>query len=62
MDKDLCMEYIKRFGAAAFPPRFQMRPEQNSDDFIEKLLKRCLREGKPASEYIAVENDPNVIY
>lgn len=59
---ELFMQYVMKFGMEAVPPLFQMPPEQQTEKFIDELYERCLREGKPASEYITIENDPDVIY
>ena len=59
---DLFMQYIMRFGAEELPPRMQMPPEQQTDEFFNALLERCLKEGKPARSLITVEENPNVLY
>ena len=62
VSSELFMEYVDRFGAAELPPLYQMPPEQCTDEFLDKLYRRCLKEGKPASEYITVAEDPDVLY
>lgn len=62
MEESLVLQYIKRFGPEALPPTMQMPAEQTTDEFLEALFARCLREGKPASEYITVEEMPGVLY
>ena len=62
MDESLILQYIRRFGPEKLPPAMQMLPEQTTDEFLEALFVRCLREGKPASEYITVEEMPGVLY
>lgn len=59
---DLFMQYIMRFGAEKLPPRMQMPPEQQTDEFFNVLLEKCLKEGKPASNLIMVEENPDVLY
>lgn len=59
---EVFMQYVARFGVEAIPPLFQMPPEQQTQAFIDSLYSRCLREGKPASEYITVFEDPDVLY
>ena len=35
--------------------------EQQTDEFYNALLERCLKEGKPASHFITIEENPEVI-
>ena len=60
--QEVFMAYVKKFGADTLPPRMQLPPEQQTDEFFDGLLERCLKEGKPASEYITVAEDPDVLY
>lgn len=59
---ELFMRYVSRFGVEAIPPLFQMPPEQQTQEFIDNLYGRCLREGKPASAYINIEEEPDILY
>ena len=40
---NLFMQYIMRFGAEELPPRMQMPVEQQTDEFYNALLERCLK-------------------
>ena len=42
---NLFMQYIARFGVEELPPRMQMPMEQQTDEFFDALLERCLKEG-----------------
>ena len=59
---NLFMQYIMRFGVEELPPRMQMPVEQQTDEFYNALLERCLKEGKLASNFITVEENPEVLY
>ena len=59
---NLFMQYIMRFGAEELPPRMQMPVEQQTDEFYNALLERCLKEGKPASHFITIEENPEILY
>ena len=56
---NLFMRYTMQFGAEELPPRMQMPIEQQ---FYNALLERCLKEGKPASNFITIEENPEVLY
>ncbi len=63
MEKDnLFMRYTMQFGAEELPPRMQMPIEQQTDEFYNALLERCLKEEKPASNFITIEENPEVLY
>ena len=59
---DLFKYYMMRFGAEELPPRMQMPPEQQTDEFYFVLLAKCLKEGKPACEFIMIEENHEVLY
>ncbi len=59
---NLFMQYIARFGAEELPPRMQMPMEQQTDEFFDALLERCLKEGKPARCFITIEENPEFLY
>lgn len=59
---NLFMRYITQFGAEELPPRMQMPVEQQTDEFYNALLERCLKEGKPASNFITIEGNPEALY
>ena len=59
---NLFMRYTMQFGAEELPPRMQMPIEQQTDEFYNALLERCLKEGKPASNFITIEENPEVLY
>lgn len=60
--KELTMKYIAQFGAETLPPLEQMPPEQQNEQYLLELLERALKEGRPATDYIKVDNDPDVLY
>ena len=59
---NLFMRYIMQFGSEELPPRMQMLIEQQTDEFYNALLERCLKEGKPASHFITIEENPEILY
>ena len=59
---NLFMQYIARFGAEELPPRMQMPMEQQTDEFFDALLERCLKEGKPAHCFSTIEENPEFLY
>ena len=59
---NLFMRYIMQFGAEELPPRMQMPIEHQTDEFYNALLERCLKEEKPASNFITIEENPEVLY
>lgn len=60
--EELFIQYVMKFGMEAVPPLFQMPPEQQTKEFIDALYSRCLREDKPASEFITIEEEPGILY
>ena len=59
---NLFIQYIMRFGPEELPPRMQMPVEQQTDELYNALLERSLKEGKPASNFITVEENPEALY
>ena len=59
---NLFMRYTMQFGAEELPPRMQMPIEHQTDDLYTSIIHRCLKEGKPASHFITIEENPEVLY
>ena len=59
---NLFMRYTMQFGAEELPPRMQMPIEHQTDEFYNALLERCLKEGNPASHFITIEENPEILY
>ena len=59
---NLFMRYIMQFGAEELPPRMQMPIEQQTDDFYNAFLERCQKKENPASHFITIEENPEILY
>ena len=59
---DVMMRYVERFGNDQLLPTMQVAPAAAKMEFLIELYERCLAEGKPASEYVEIYDDPDDLY
>ena len=59
---DVTERYEERFGSDQLLPLEQVAPEVEEPEFLIVLYEKCLAEGKPASEYVEIDDDPDVEY
>lgn len=59
---DVMKRYIEQFGNDELLPFMQVAVDATDPEFLIELYERCLAEGKPASEYVEIFDDPDVLY